>query len=392
MSTQTILLLTPSPTIAAIFEATATVLQCRIKHLHTASEAMAYLQTQQVALVVVDQDISKHSSIALLKDINSLNQACKRALILNGDAEMTQVVSALNQAHVSLIFRKPLVDPRMVIKIVRDTLKDAPKPPPAAHATPPSNPLSHLSLERTQKLERLYTLGEIANGVIHQFNNVLTIMNGHLELLLSELDDPKLQNRALTILKAGEDGARLTRNIQNFVRTSKTPNQTFDLNRLITETIEMTEPVWGKSKATAQHPIKIDAQLSSPSLIKGNAGEIREALTNLILNAIDAMPQGGRLTLSTRQTDNTIQLRIEDTGIGMAESVQRQIFDPFFTTKGEKGNGLGLGIVSRIVRNHDGQIRVASQPGKGTRFTLTFHAAKDETPTVDRPQQTAIVQ
>ncbi|MBT3605329.1 MAG: hypothetical protein HN521_19880 [Candidatus Latescibacteria bacterium] len=386
MSTQTILLLTPSPTIAAIFEATATVLQCRIKHLHTAAEAMAYLQTQQVALVVVDQDISKHSSVALLKDIDSLNQTCKRALILNGDAEMTQVVSALNQAHVSLIFRKPLVDPRMVIKIVRDTLQDAPSPPPPMQA-PASNPMSGLSIERTQKLERLYTLGEIANGVIHQFNNVLTIMNGHLELLLSELDDPQLQNRAQTILKAGEDGARLTRNIQNFVRTSKTPNQAFDLNQLITETVEMTEPVWGKSKATAQYPIKIDAQLNAISLIKGNAGEMREALTNLILNAIDAMPHGGRLTLSTAQTNNTIQLRIEDTGIGMAESVQKQIFDPFFTTKGEKGNGLGLGIVSRIIRNHSGQIRVASQPGKGTHFTLTFHALQDKRTAVQTPQE-----
>jgi signal transduction histidine kinase len=369
MSTQTVLLLTPSPTIAAIFEAAATVLQCRIKHLHTAAEAMAYLQIQHVALVVVDQDISEQSSIGLLKDMNGLHNG-KRALILNAKAEMNQVVSALNQAHVSLIFRKPLVDPRMVIKVLRDTLQDEPTPQPPRTALPPQHPFHSLPMEKTQKLERLYTLGEIANGVIHQFNNVLTIMNGHLELLLSELDDPKLQNRALTILKAGEDGARLTRTIQNFVRTSKNPNQMFDLNDIVAETVDMTEPVWGKN--TSENPIKIDVQLNEIPPLKGNPGEIREALTNLILNAIDAMPQGGELTLLTATVNKTVQLRVVDTGIGMADSVQKHIFDPFFTTKGEKGNGLGLGIVSRIIRNHGGEIRVASKPGQGTCFTLTF--------------------
>ena len=374
MSTQTVLLLTPSPTIAAIFEAAATVLQCRIKHLHTAAEAMAYLQVQQVALIVVDQDISEQSSIALLKDLNGLHPNGKRALILNAKAEMNHVVSALNQAQVSLIFRKPLVDPRMVIKVLRDTLQDQAPPPSPTPIPHMQHPFHALPIEKTQKLERLYTLGEIANGVIHQFNNVLTIMNGHLELLLSELDDPKLQNRALTILKAGEDGARLTRTIQNFVRTSKNPNQIFDLNDIVAETVEMTEPVWGKS--TSEYPIKIDVQLNEIPLMKGNPGEIREALTNLILNAIDAMPQGGHLTLLTTNINNTIQLRVVDTGIGMAESVQKHIFEPFFTTKGEKGNGLGLGIVSRIIRNHGGDIRVASKPGQGTCFTLTFQVEK----------------
>ncbi|MFT5365309.1 MAG: signal transduction histidine kinase [Candidatus Latescibacterota bacterium] len=378
MTFQTILLLTPSPTIAAIFEATATVLQCRVKHLHTATEAMAYLQTQQVSLVVIDQDISEQSAIALLKDIDCLHTG-KRALILNASADMDQIVSALNQAQVSLIFRKPLMDPRMVIKMLRDTLYNASSPPTQPIAQPLVTHLTPtLSVEKTQKLERLYTLGEIANGVIHQFNNVLTIMNGHVELLLNELDDPKLQHRALTILKAGEDGARLTRSIQNFVRTSKNPTQVFNLNDLVKETLEMTEPVWGRSQISTAHPIEIDTQLSTLPLIKGNPGEIREALTNLILNGIDAMPQGGRLSLVTTHDEDTIQLQVIDTGIGMAESVQNHIFEPFFTTKGENGNGLGLGIVSRIVHTHAGTIKVDSQPGKGTCFTLTFQAIRTE--------------
>jgi signal transduction histidine kinase len=379
MSTPTILLLTPSPTIAAIFEATATVLACKVKHLHTAAEALAYLECQKVALIVVDQDISEQSAVAFLNATESLNYAGKRALILNASTNMNQVVSALNQSQVSLIFRKPLVDPRLVIKILRDTLHKSSSPMAWPVKYPRTKVVPASPVERTQKLERLYTLGEIANGVIHQFNNVLTIMNGHLELLLNELDDPKLQNRALTILKAGEDGARLTRTIQNFVRTSKNQNQMFNLNDIVKETIEMTEPVWGRSSLTSDFPIEIDTLLNRIPPIQGNPGEVREALTNLTLNAIDAMPQGGRLTFLTSHTNDAIQLQIADTGIGMAESVRTRIFEPFFSTKGEKGNGLGLGIVSRIVHNHSGEIRVESQPGKGTCFTLTFHATKPKT-------------
>lgn len=367
MTVQTILLMTPSPTIAAIFEATATVLQCRVKHLHTIAEATNYLQTNSVALIVVDQEISEKSSIEHLRDISNLQKTAKRALILNANADLDQVVQALNQAQVSLIFRKPLVDPRLVIKVLRSTLQDAISPPPPPLATP--HHLSAFPIEKTQKLERLYTLGEIANGVIHQFNNVLTIMNGHLELLLNELDDPDLQSRALTILKAGEDGARITRNIQNFVRTSKNPNQGVDLNKLVQETLDMTEPVWGSRNTNL---IEIDAQLNPVPTFEGNPGEIREALTNLILNAIDAMPDGGRLTLCTTCFRNTVQLRIIDTGMGMPQSVQDRIFEPFFTTKGENGNGLGLGIVSRIIRQHKGDIQVTSKPNDGTCFTLSF--------------------
>jgi signal transduction histidine kinase len=374
---QTILLLTPSPTIAAIFEATATVLQCRIKHLHTTAEASAYLQTHPVSLVVLDQDISKHSTLTLLNDLLGPNQNTRRALILNADVDLTQIVEALNQAQVSLVFRKPLVDPRLVIKILRESMVGKALPASSENSYAPTNPLGIFPIEKTQKIERLYTLGEIANGVIHQFNNVLTIMNGHLELLfdeLGEIQDVKLQNRVQTILKAGEDGARLTRTIQNFVRTSQIPSQEFSLNEIIMDTIDMTEPVWGRGSTAC--PIEITTHLQPTSPITGNPGEIREALTNLVINAIDAMPHGGCLSFHTQQINETIQLKIADSGIGMAKSVREHIFEPFFTTKGEKGNGLGLGIVSRILRNHSGDIHVNSEPGHGTTFTLTLPATR----------------
>lgn len=372
MPNQNVLLLTQSSIIAALFEASATVLQCHIQRTQTTAEAKTFLQMHPVSLVVVDQDISAPSAMQFLKDVNSQYSTTQCALILNTQTDIHQVASWLNQALVSLIFYKPLIDPRTVIHTLRETLKKS-QCSSLPHASEP-----HIgpSLERAQKLERLYTLGEITNNVIHQFNNLLTIMNGHSELLIKELDDTQLKNRARTILKAGQEGARLTKNIQNFVRTSKNPHQSFDLNTLVNETLELTEPMWCRKKNQA--PIEINTHLETLPHFQGNPGEIKEALTNLVLNAIDAMPQGGNLTVFTSQENNHILIRIADTGMGMDENIRQRIFEPYFTTKGENGNGLGLEIVSRIVHKHGGEISVSSQPNKGTCFTLRFCKTKTE--------------
>jgi CheY-like chemotaxis protein len=106
--------------------------------------------------------------------------------------------------------------------------------------------------------------------------------------------------------------------------------------------------------------------------IPGNASDLREALTNLILNAIDAMPRGGKLSLATRQEKEEVLVAVQDSGTGMSEEVRRRCFEPFFTTKGQAGTGLGLAMVHGIVRRHEGRIEVASQVGRGTTFTLHF--------------------
>jgi signal transduction histidine kinase len=104
--------------------------------------------------------------------------------------------------------------------------------------------------------------------------------------------------------------------------------------------------------------------------IQGNAARLRDAITNLIFNAVDAMPQGGTLTLRTRAEGEAVLLDVSDTGIGMTEDVRRSCFEPFFTTKGEQGTGLGLAMVFSIAQHHSGTIDIASEPGKGTTFTL----------------------
>jgi len=234
-----------------------------------------------------------------------------------------------------------------------------------------------------RKFERLCTVGEIASDLIHQFSNTLTIMNGHMELLLGELDDQNHKNRAKTILQAGQDGARLTRSIQDFVRLSKSGIEAVHLNHLITETLQMTEPI----STPSGRGIEIQTHLQDLPPIMANAGEIREVLTNLVINAVDAMPHGGNLMIRTQIMQEGLCLEIEDTGIGMSESVRNRIFEPFFTTKGDKGNGLGLGIVRRIIRACGGTIGVNSQPGRGTCFTIVFPASKN---TIHREKPTLV--
>jgi signal transduction histidine kinase len=359
-----------------MLEAASIGLDCQTRQTRNAQEALVYIQSHRVTLTVVDQDVSDGNGIALLAQIRELAPFTERALVVNEKADVHVAMDALNKSCVSLLLRKPLTDPRIIRKGLREAMsahrrqvRDELKPP-----TPEQTDTT--LMERTQRLERLYTVGEIASGLIHQFNNILTIMNGHMELLMGDLTDPHHLSRAQTILKAGQDGARLTRSIQDFMRSNNAQTEFFQLNRLISETLKMTEPIWKSRRTTSGRPIEICTELQEVPTLQGNPGELREALTNLVLNAIDAMPKGGTLTIRTTYKADEVFIEVEDSGIGMSESIRRRIFDPFFTTKGERGNGLGLGIVRRIIREHGGDIEVRSQPGKGTCFTLTIPALK----------------
>lgn len=376
MSKQVLLIVTSSPITAAMLETAAMDLEYQTKRLRSAEETRVYLEKNPVALVVVDQHLPDGSGTDLLLEVRDLAPMTERALIFNEDADVAQVIEALNKSRLSLILRKPLTDPRVIRKGLREALlahkRNVRDEFRTLHHSQEADkiPTEYRYSERAQRLERLYTVGEIASSLIHQFNNILTIMNGHLELLMEDLENPKHIARAQTILRAGEDGAKLTRSVQDFVRSGAAKAEVFDLNSSIIETLKMTEPIWKSRGSCNGSPICIHAELCDIPELYGNPGEIREVLTNLILNAVDAMPQGGNLTVRTTATDAAISLDIEDSGIGMSDSVRRRIFDPFFTTKGEKGNGLGLGIVRRIVREHGGDIRVRTQLGQGTCFTV----------------------
>lgn len=224
------------------------------------------------------------------------------------------------------------------------------------------------------RTEKLRAMGEMASGVAHDFNNVLSSILGRAQLLLERVDDSTMRQWLLVIERAASDGARTVRRLQEFTRVRRDqPAEPVDLNRVVQETLEATEPSWRQDALRRGAAIAVETALA-PSLprVSGDAAELREALTNLVLNAVDAMPTGGRLRVETRATAAGVELDVADTGAGIPESIRERIFDPFFTTKGPRGTGLGLSMTYGILARHDGRITVESAEGAGTTFHIVF--------------------
>ncbi len=179
---------------------------------------------------------------------------------------------------------------------------------------------------------------------------------------------------------AGEDIAHIVAGLREFYpparRTRGLARRLTSLNRIVEQVVDMTRPRWRDLAQRRRIMIEVRKDLA-PALLEfvGIESEIREALTNLIINAVDAMPSGGTLTIRTRGTESTIILEICDTGIGMDEQTRKRCLEPFFSTKGKRGTGLGLAMVYGIMERHEGRIEIESEPGQGTTMRLVFPVA-----------------
>jgi len=223
--------------------------------------------------------------------------------------------------------------------------------------------------------EKLTALGQMAGGIAHDFNNLLQAILGYAQLMGKNPSKADVVRRGLEVIeKAATGGAETVRRIQQFARLR--PEEAFvglDLNQVISDALAITQPRWEEKKLKAGVPLELERDLGSVPVVMGRPAELNEVVTNLILNAIDAMPSGGKLTVRTRrQSERHVVFTVSDTGIGMTEAVSKRIFDPFFTTKGEEGTGLGLPVSYSIVKRHGGEMRVDSRPGFGTTFTVTL--------------------
>ena len=233
-------------------------------------------------------------------------------------------------------------------------------------------------LRQAQKME---ALGRLAGGIAHDFNNLLTVINGYAALLLRKMGRTSpFWTQVEEIAKAGERATRLTQQLLAFSRKQVIQPQLLHLSRVVTDSLEMLRRVIGEhiDLATSLEP--------RPAAIRADTGQLQQVLMNLVVNARDAMPSGGRMLIATRNVELDgeycaahpgtapgayVSLAVSDTGIGMDEKTQRHIFEPFFTTKPMgKGTGLGLSTVYGIVRQNQGSIVVASECGKGTTLTI----------------------
>lgn len=221
------------------------------------------------------------------------------------------------------------------------------------------------------KNARLSALGEMSGGVAHDFNNVLGAILGRVQLIQRRISDPEVAEGLKVIEKAALDGAETVKRIQNFTRTRTGEQFTaIDLNEIIEDAISITRSRWKEEMEAKGLVIRIDKDLQSLPTTAGNPGELREVFTNLIFNAIDAMPDGGFIRFTSFCKNNNIYISVEDNGSGIDKELIDKIFDPFFTTKGVKGNGLGLSVSYGIITRHQGEIIVKSTVGHGSVFTI----------------------
>jgi signal transduction histidine kinase/ActR/RegA family two-component response regulator len=232
--------------------------------------------------------------------------------------------------------------------------------------------------EQYAQIEKLSALGELASGVAHDFNNTLAGILGRAQLLLSAKDPEKVEAGLQLIIKTAKDGARTIKRIQDFARQRRDHDfQPVSVDQLLLDVREITRPRW-KSRAESEGVhIALELQLGSDEArVLGDESELREVLINMVFNAVDAMPSGGTLTLSTRESGGAVEIAVSDNGEGMSEDVRPRVFDPFFTTKGKAGMGLGLSVSYGIIRRHEGAVEVESEQGRGTTFRIRLPAAK----------------
>jgi signal transduction histidine kinase len=233
------------------------------------------------------------------------------------------------------------------------------------------------SEQKLATTQRLSAVGTMASGIAHDFNNALMLIMGSGEIMLEDAEGGVLTKETAVpllheILTAARDASTLVGQLRKFSRSGEIEevHQPVDLNALIEQSISFTKPRWDTQASCEGKKIRVEVDFHKIPLIPGDPARLRDAITNLVFNAVDAMPTGGTLTLRTRLEGNQVLLEVCDTGIGMTEEVRRTCFEPFFTTKGQKGTGLGLAMVNGIAQHHSGTIDIASKPGKGSTFTL----------------------
>jgi PAS domain S-box-containing protein len=240
--------------------------------------------------------------------------------------------------------------------------------------------------EQLTHAQRLEAIGVLAGGVAHDFNNIITAISGYSELALGRLEQgayDRIRGDIEQVSLAAQRAAELTRQLLAFSRKQVLQPQTIDVNHVIDDVTPMI------SRLIGEH-IRIAVVVGDPPLVTADSSQLEQVIVNLAVNARDAMPYGGTLTIETGSEDGSARIVVSDTGEGMDAAVARQVFEPFFTTKEPgKGTGLGLSTVYGIVHQSGGTISLESNPGRGTTFTITLPATA-EAPVGPEPARPSI--
>ena len=229
---------------------------------------------------------------------------------------------------------------------------------------------------RLVQQERLDALRRMAGRVVHDFNNALMPILGFSELLLDRLkgldNKDAVHSDLHKINMAAQDAMTVVSRLRGFYR-KRHEGEVFtpvSLDDLVGQTLSLAEAEWKDEAQANGRTIRVETDLHEVPPVSGNEPELRDLLTNLIFNAVDAMPSGGKISIRTRHHNEHLAIEVSDTGTGMTEEVRQRCMDPFFTTKDDGSTGMGLAIVYGIVQRHEGTIDIESEPGKGTNFAV----------------------
>jgi signal transduction histidine kinase len=228
--------------------------------------------------------------------------------------------------------------------------------------------------------QRLSSVGALASSVAHEFNNILTTVINYAKLGLKPTADDAARTQALErILKGGQRAANIVNSMLGFARANATQREPTDLARLVDEVLTLTE------KDLSKHRVQVEKRFLARPVVPAVPGQIEQILINLMINARQAMPRGGRLLIEVRANTaaGLAEIRIADSGVGIPPERLRLIFEPFYTTKepddsGHGGTGLGLSVCRQIIEQHHGRIRVESVVGKGSTFTVKLPLAAED--------------
>ena len=232
--------------------------------------------------------------------------------------------------------------------------------------------------EAMAQSEKLRALGQMASGIAHDLNQSLMLVASYSDLARQALaaDPPdlvELENLMLTTTQAALDGGESVKRLLVFTKApTEHESEAVDLTILVHGAAQLAAPRWRNAPQIEGRPISLHVEAVGHPTILGSAARLRELMTNLIFNAVDALPTGGTIRLRVLAEDGLGIIKVTDSGVGMSAEVRDRMFEPFFTTKGESGIGLGLAMVFGIVKQHGGHIEVNSAPGAGTTIRMGF--------------------
>lgn len=313
-------------------------------------EAREKLREIPLDVIILDINLPDGSGLEFLNEIKKFDQSIP-VIMLTAYTELDNAVKSLREGADDFI-TKPFENDYLVHSIGRALER-------------------RRLTERLRQSEKFRLMGELAAGVAHDFNNLLSSISAHLYLIKKQLAGTGCRDmeHINTIEMAIDDGAAIVARLNSMGRKNANDRQLVDFNNLIEDTVLMTRPKWDHEQRRRGRHIKFITELGAPKTVYINPSDFREVLTNLIFNAVDAMPNGGNIIISTQDMGDGIQCSVADTGIGLDPDIKDRIFDPFFTTKGQ-GTGIGLSVSYAIIENHGGTISVESIPGEGTSFTI----------------------